>query len=38
MWADQEKYRNQFLQIQLKHLKPLEINTMTNKGKKFDWY
>ncbi|XP_065369674.1 uncharacterized protein LOC135961948 [Calliphora vicina] len=31
MWAEQEKYKNHFLQMQLKHVKPKQINEMLDK-------
>ncbi|XP_037815975.1 uncharacterized protein LOC119606513 [Lucilia sericata] len=31
MWSEQAKYKNHFLQIQLQHLKPKQINEMVDK-------
>lgn len=33
MWAEQEKYKNQFLQLQIKNLEPKHINELVNNGK-----
>ena len=33
MWAEKEKYKNHFLQLEIKHLEPKHINELVNNGK-----
>lgn len=37
MWAEQEKYKNHFLQLEIKHLEPKHINELVNNGE-FDFH
>lgn len=36
MWAEKEKYKNHFLQLEIKHMEPKHINELVNNGE-FDF-